>query len=473
MSIPDVRETIEDGALGLVTDSTDQICLKLGVCSLGTPLVIQSFSDRASLKTALGAGPVVDAAALSLDTAGGPVYVMPIAASTPGSAGSVTHLTGTQTAVPTISGAPNDQYDVQLQITRAGANLAANTAALKYTLDGGDNWSQEVAVPTGGAVSLVGTNMTATFADGTFVAGDVFKFTTTAPAYSLSDLTTAVNAALADPRTWGFIHVVGPASTPSGSASMLATLDTLMSSAEAAFRYAFAIMEAPDDEAASNANLITAFASSASKRVMVCAGYAEVLSSMSGLIRKRSSAWPIAARCAKVGISEDLGAVEDGPIVGVDSLYHDEQATPNLDAARFSSLRTIIGRQGFYVTNGNMFSPAGSDFKYVQFRRVMDRACADARQGLLEYLNSSLRLDPNTGFILESEAQAIEADVNGQMVEDLVNGGDASSTSIKISRTANILSTGTMPTTVRVEPLGYAKQITIDIGFVNQALVAK
>ena len=39
-----------------------------------------------------------------------------------------------------------------------------------------------------------------------------------------------------------------------------------------------------------------------------------------------------------------------------------------------------------------------------------------------------------------------------------------------IDRTANISSTQTMPVTIRVLPLGYARFITVDIGFKNPAL---
>ena len=135
-----------------------------------------------------------------------------------------------------------------------------------------------------------------------------------------------------------------------------------------------------------------------------------------------------------------------------------------------ATLRTIIGQQGFWVTAGRLIAPAGSDFQHVQFRRVMDRACSTARDALVKYLNDSLRLDPVTGLIRESEARSIEADVGGKLNDALVANGHASAVSIHIDRTANISSTQTMPVTIRVLPLGYARFITVDIGFKNPAL---
>lgn len=469
MALPDVSLSIQDGTLGLLAPSGSNIALKVGVCSAGTANVIQSFSDKKSLSAAMGTGPLVDAAALCLDTAGGPVYVARITATTSGSSGSVTHV-GTGTAVLTPSGSPLDQYDVQALITRGAANLAALTAAFKYTLDGGDSFSPEIAVPVGGVYAIPGTGLTITWADGTFVANDTYTFSTVAPSYALSDLQTALTAILADTRQWGHVHVVGAAASVAAAAAMAAGLDTTMQSAETAFRYTFAVIEVPDD---TDANIIAAFASTASRRVMCCAGYAEIMSPISGLIRKRSSAWIASARIAQVPIHEDLGRVRTGPVTGVVKLYRDEQATPGLDAARFTTLRTIIGQPGFWLTSGRMIAPAGSDFTYVQNRRVMDEACAEARNGFMRYLNDSVRLDNATGFILEKEARAIESDVQGQLEVGLVNPGHASGADVRVQRDHNIISDATMPVTVTVTPLGYAKNITVTIGFINPSLKSK
>jgi hypothetical protein len=466
MALSDVTETINDGALGLVADVTDSVCVKIGYSTLGPTNTLVAFNDKASLVNTFGAGPMVDAAALSLDVAGGPVMCLKPTMGVDGSVTAVVH-TGAQGALPTVSGSPLDSFDVKVTVTRAAIGLAANTAAFTYTLDGGDNVSAEIAVPLNGAYPIPNSGLTLTFADGTFVPGDAFAFKTTPPSFTLTNLSTAIAALLLDPRTWGFLHIVGPAASASAAASLVASLDTLLSGAAQVFRYAFAVIEAPD---ASDADLIAALKNAASRRVMVCAGFAEVVSPVSGLIQKRSVAFPVAARIAQVPIHEDLGRVRSGPVAGVANIYRDEQATPVLDSQRMATLRTIIGQQGFWVTAGRLIAPAGSDFQHVQFRRVMDRACSTARDALVKYLNDSLRLDPVTGLIRESEARSIEADVGGKLNDALVANGHASAVSIHIDRTANISSTQTMPVTIRVLPLGYARFITVDIGFKNPAL---
>lgn len=472
MPIPAVNVTIQDGALGQLPEATDNIHVKVGVSSVGAVNTLYSIGDPKLLKDTLGTGPLVESASHALAIAGGPVYLVRIAASVTGAVGAVTK-TGTGVGAIAIGGAPLDAYQLIVQVTRDGANLAAATGAFKYSLDGGDVFSPEIAIPTAGTYAVPDSGVTLTFTDGvgtSFAAGDRYVATATAPGFTSGDLATALNVLLADPREWGFVHVVGAPSTAAGAATLAAAVDSFMAQAEANYRYAFAVLEAPDD---TDANLIAAFANFATPRVVVAAGYEELVSQITGRVSKRSSAWPVAARVSKVPISEDLGRVATGSLPGVASLYRDEQATPGLDAQRFTTLRTIIGLQGFYVTNGKTMASTISDYQLLQFKRVMNRACKVARTGMLRFLNDSVRVDPATGRINELDARAIESYVGGQLKAALVSPRHASDASIAVKRDQNIISTSQLPVRIRVTPLGYAKDIEIDIGFRNPALEPK
>ena len=469
MALPDVTMTIEDGALGVVSESTDNVVLKVGTANQGPTNEILSFNRIQDLVTTYGGGPLVEAAALSLATAGGPVLCCRVASTVVGTKSAVTHV-GTGTAIPTLTGNPTDEFDVELTITRAGASLAANTAAFTYTLDGGKTVSQEVAVPVSGIYVLPGTGVTATFADGTFVVDDTFSFTTTQPGYALSDLQTTMTAVLGDTREWGAVHVIGAGATVADSAAIAAAMDSILSTAAQSYRFAFSVVEFPDD---TDANLLAGIANTTSKRVLPAAATATTVSPVTGLQEKRSAGWYAAARVAEVPISEDLGRVATGPVTGAVALQRDEQVTPGLEA-KFTVLRTIIGRAGFYLASGRMMSPAGSDFDLVQKRRVMDRACKVARDALLTYLNSSLELQDatgqNPGAVTEAQARQIETDVNGQLASALT--GHVSKAYIVVDRTHDVDTDSTLPVTVRIQPLGYARFIDVSIGFVNPALTA-
>jgi len=464
--LPDAWFDIQDGSLGILPPPTDGVSAKVGVASSGPVGQIVAVTSIKQVQDTFVSGPLAEALATHLALSGAPVYAIRAGASVAGSAGAVTK-SGTGTGNLTVSGSPNDAYEVQVKITRDGANLAAGTAAFQYTLDGGDNWSPEIAVPTGGSYVLLGTGLTLTFTDGasgtSFAKGDTYSFTSTAPAYTLTDLNNALTTLLADPREWGWVHVVG-AATP----AIAAGVATRMQEAETAYRFAFALLEAADD---TDANLIAAWANFADKRVAVAGGYAELASPLTGRVHKRSAAWVASGRLAAIPVHEHLGRVITGPVQGVVRLYRDEFATPGMDEQRFLTMRTIIGRDGFYFTRGRVKAPQGSDFQYIENRRVMDRACRIARNAALRYLNDSVRVDAQ-GNIYEPDARAIEAFVEGQLLAGLVSPGHASAVQVVLKRDSNVISTRSTTLTVRVRPLGYLEYIEVDIGFNNPALEA-
>jgi hypothetical protein len=478
MTLPSVTQTISDGGLGLAETDASSTHVAIGVCSSGTVNALTFYSDPDKLKSDCGVGPLVDKAVYHLQVAGGSIGVMRINSSVAGTCGATTPTragAGTSTGTVTASGAAYDAYDVKVQIVKGGANLAAATATFRYSLDGGDNYSPDIAVPTGATYVIPNTNVTLTFANGAgtaFVAGDVHAFTCTAPGFSSTDANNALDALRTTYATakFGFVHLVGAASTVAGAATIAAAVDVKMSAEANVFRYLFAVVECPED---TDANIIAAFNSFSSTRVVVCAGYCELVAN--GKQMKRNSAWPVVARACKQDIRRDLARTrpdtEGGPLQGVVSLYRDEFTTSGLDDARFTTLRTYAGRPGFYITNGRTMAAAGSDFQFLQYRRLMDRACSINYAELFNFLNDdAVRVD-DAGKIVESDARAIETKVNSALKADLTSKNRVSATNVIVTRDNNILSTQTLKTKVRIRPKGYAKFIETDIGFENPALI--
>jgi hypothetical protein len=368
----------------------------------------------------------------------------------------------------TAAGTPLDAYGVLVTLTRPGLPGAA---AFTLSLDGGVTTSAETSVPSGGAYLIPGTGLTLTFA-GVFAAGDTYAYTATAPTSTLGDLNAGIDALFADPRQWSILHVVGTA-----TAAVAAAVAVRMNDAKTRFRYASALVEARDissvtdtgSHATWQSNLLTEWATFADVRVGVAAGFAQVVSPLTGRVNRVSIAATYLARLASIAASEHPGYVARGPLPGIVKLFHDEQLTQGLDAAGFTTARTIIGRQGFYITNGRIMAPAGSDYPYIELRRVMDKACSISRNAALEFLNTSVRVD-GAGQILDVEAAAIEGYIEGQLRSILLADRDASNVSVTLQRDSNPLSTRSAKLTTRVEPLAYLSNITEDIGYINPAL---
>jgi hypothetical protein len=380
--------------------------------------------------------------------------------------------TGPAATVVTQVSSPLDAYSVIVTMLAGGA---LGTATFNVSVDGGNSLvGGQIATPGGGSYAVPNTGVVLVFS-GTFTLADTYAFTTTTAGFSSTDVTNAYTVALASSILWGFSHLVGAASTSAGAATIAATVDTLMTTAQTAYRFTWTIVECPTSEA--DATVIAAFAAFASARTMVCAGDVGALSPMNGRVLRRNNAWIVSAHISAIAAGEDAGFVgSTSPIKNVVSLYPNGTVTTwnpvALDAARFTTMRTLPGKQGYFITNGNMMAVSGSDFNLVQRRRVMDIACTTVRAALLNYLNASVRVNKTTGYIDERDAQQIEAKVNDALNSAIVATGFATAASVVLNRTTNLLSTNNEPVSVRVTPLAYLKTISVSIGFSNPALAA-
>lgn len=473
MTLPQVIVRPQDGALGILPPSSEAVHAKIGVASAGGQNEVVVITSPQQVRDIYQGGPLADALAIALARGASPILAIRATASTAGQNSTVTRTGGTGTGTLAITGTPLDSYQGIVEITRAGS-VAGGDAAFRYTLDGGDTWSAEIALAA--TYLIPGTGLTLEFTDGLgpvfFEVGDKFTWTSTAPAMTLTDLQAAIDVLAADPRDFAFLHVVGTA-TP----TIAAAVATRMAEFEAAHRYAFALLEARDIDATTDSgshstwltNLTTEWNAFTDVRVGVIAGHAEITSRLTGRVHRRSLAWPYTGWLAALTPETHPGEFNLGPVPGISVLYHDEETSPSLDAAGFTTFRTHPGQAGFYVTRGRLKTAPTSDYQRVQNRRVIDKACRITRTAALRFLNSPIRVD-DAGLIAEPEAQRIEGFISGALEGQLISPGNATRARVVVKRDSNILSTSRLDIEVRIVPFGYAEEITVEIGFENPAL---
>ncbi len=438
----------------------------------GTEYTIFPETNPTQALTDLGRGPLLEAVVHSLNVAGGLVYAMPVIASTAGVAGSVTQA-GSGTATLVVTGNPYDDYSVVIEVVQGGA---PGSAIGRLSLDGGENFGPNYVLNTPG-LPVANTGLTNTFSgsgSGAFVTGDTYQYLCTQPILSQSDITTALAAAVAlSQYTWGWVHCVGPADNVTDSASIAVAVEAVMESlASTYFRYAFAVIEVPQD---TDANILAAFAAVNTPRVMCCAGFENLTSSVSGGAPdyNRNAAFPVTARMALVPAAQSLGRVATGSLPGVNSLVRDEFVTPALDAVGFTTLRTLTGAPGFYITRGHMFVPPTSDFTRSQNRRVMDVACASTLQSLLHFLEETLDVQAtgaNAGALTDQEAANISSYCTAGLKSLLLATNQATAASVVALQTNDVLTDSTVYVQTRITPKGYAETINENIAFFNPGL---
>jgi hypothetical protein len=170
----------------------------------------------------------------------------------------------------------------------------------------------------------------------------------------------------------------------------------------------------------------------------------------------RNGAALYAGRVSAIPVQRSPGRVADGPLPGVLRLNPTgitETHIANLDAAGYITMRQYIGMNGFYVTNGRLRAPATSDFKYVELRRPMDRACKLARAEALKLLQAEV-----------TSLDDLEARLSAPLVT-MAGAGEISTGRVVIPRDQNILTTGTLRAKIRITPVAIARSIELEVGY--------
>jgi len=183
----------------------------------------------------------------------------------------------------------------------------------------------------------------------------------------------------------------------------------------------------------------------------------------------------VGARMIKVLPSTDLKRVDDGPLSGVTAISYDEFVkNEGVDAAGFITLRTWPGRGGFYITNGNIHAPVGSDLNRIHRVRVLNIALATTYLAQSAFVGRSVRTIPG-GLIDPRDAVALEQEVKAKLTSALLEpsnaegtGGYVSEFEYTVDLTNNVLSTNTILADLAIRPLGYADFINTTVGYTTE-----
>lgn len=477
--LPNVNLNVLDGALGVLPPGLGDVMAVVGPASGGPLDMPAAFSQTKHLISNFVSGPAVEAACYAVEYTGKPVVFVRSGASTLGSYAALDVAGFAGTSAPALDAAthPDDEYEVVLVFPRGGT-IGTDGITYRWSLDGSRTLSPETALGVLNSITLPeGGGIKLDLGPGTVIAGDRLSFRTNPPQWSQGELSASLGALRTSNLPWKVAQVTG-ALDATAVATIGAELVAMANIGK--YRWAIGNTRGPnlaETEAAYYSAISTAFGSTSEKRLSLCAGYAKTLSSVSRRNFRRPISIAVAARAVGVDVAVDLAELDLGPLSGVQIRdpnqnpdEHDETVSPGLDDARFTTLRTVEGYEGVYVTNPRLLSPTGSDFVFIQHRRVMDVACETVRTALMRRISKPIRIDKRTGFILEEEAREIESGVNAALRTMLLSKKRASNAYFVLSRTDNILSTFTLTGEARVIPLGYPKFINVDIGFYNPAI---
>ena len=349
-----------------------------------------------------------------------------------------------------------------------------------YTRDRVTNTSLLAATSGGAAIELddAGTGVMST--QHTLVAGDVIRCRTSAPQMDA----TGLDAALVKVRESSFpVDIVQVyARMTSALAATIASAKTAFAEAgrEALFVTNFRMRNEGESRATYLAAYATEFSGVADNDLVVGFEQAEIQSPVDQRRYMRPIAVDVAAALVAVNPGRDVAFKGLGSRSGVvitdargNPKHHNEYVFPGADELRATTLRTWPqdGTQVF-ITNPRVMSASGSDYQFAQHARVSHKVCKIVRRVLEGRSSADLLVSEQTGYILDTEANDIEAEVNAALRDEVTARRNATQVLFRMNRTDNLLSTFTLQGSARIIPLAYAKRFNVTVGFFNPALRA-
>lgn len=400
---------------------------------------------------------------------------------------------------------PSSVDDIAAQINTQTTNITASIVSGRYLklLSDTTGTGSAITVGNGNANSILGfstgatdtgegavytiphTNVTMTFASGTYVLDEVYTFTTTAPRFTTTDLATALTALRASGLDFEDVHLLYDPIDAADALVMAAALDSAVAGWESGTprlfkswfmgtRYSATAGSAASDETNDNATK-TAFSSFNSQiGAMVHGDIYMPGTNLPGLFR-RQLVWAHAGRAAAYRLSSDPGnreqpSLESCSMTGPDGTTKARDENTALVPMRTFRFTVAQDDAGAYISRG-VTRATTAKFKHTGVLRMAMLAASTAFAGLKVYENADRRLNPD-GTLLEEDAATIENALEERMLAALVDSpsssqAHASAVQVTVDRTENVGATDNITATFAVQHKGQFVTVTGNVGIVS------
>lgn len=476
MSLRDVTHKVSDGLLGFATATGDGLHIKVGVSPIvsNTPIIVTGDMDAAKIKSRLGLSPLTDSVMDAVQFGAGRIFCIPVAATTKGTIGEITHE-GEGVGTVAVTGEPTNAFGVIVKITGQGG---FNTAAFAVSIDDGYSFSDEITVPLTGTYEIAGTGLKLTFTEAegedqkasSFIVNDTFSCKTTAPVATNGDILTAVEKIKKFTQEFEFIHIVGESTLPLWQAMSEFQIELMTEHKKPAF----ILLEAAMPTAAEDGSLDDwAFQMEEDRKkikntdIQVCAAWG-LLVRLDGTTQSVNLAGAASGRYAMTSVQKSIGQTRPEAGMGFPKTKllellpaaYDSVIIKMLDEAGYMTFREYDGLDDFFVYHTKMMSPDGSDFRYAEDVRVKNKIIRETRKEALLLKNDDIDLD-NVQGELETRAKFISTPLD-RMVEDK----EISSyeTTVVEGHEETFLEDETLRVKIRYLSRGYIREVEVDLG---------
>lgn len=464
----DVIHTITDGLMGYGTSGTG-VHIKIGASPVQSsePVIINNASVESMTKK-LGLSPLRDAVMDSAENGAAKIICIPVTPSVQGTVKTLEASVSDNSGSATISGKPNNRFDIIVTITGKGV---LNTASFKYSINGGYTYSEEQTVPLSGEFELPDTGLTVTFAvsEGqSYEVDDTYRWQTAAPSLTNEDVIKGINRIKDIKQEAELVHIVGACG--SDTWAMVSAMQTqLQNHFHKPLMFVLEAFEKRSDENMDDYIKALKEAGKLVKNYQVQVVASRVLYvGMDGLSRDTNAAGIVCGLYARTAVSKSIGETAAVSISDAKILKHlpellDDDAIDEIDAMNYLTLRQYDGLSGYYVNNARMMGPDGTDYRYAEDVRVLNKIIRETRKKALLQLQSDIDLE-NPETDLKAKVLFIQTPLDKMVTDKEISSFEVT---IPDNAAESIVMDGTLVLSIRYVQRGIIRSIEIDVGKKN------
>lgn len=170
-------------------------------------------------------------------------------------------------------------------------------------------------------------------------------------------------------------------------------------------------------------------------------------------------------RMASTPIMRHPGRVKSGGLTVADEDMGTATEIAALDAKGYCVLTTYYGKSGAYFANDyTATDPTKDDYSTCVRRHVIDKAIDITYSTLVHELNDEVYVEAD-GKMSPGIIKYYEGICENAINLEMTANGEISGVSVFVDTNQNVLSTGKIEVVLKVQPVGYAKEFVVKIGF--------
>ena len=185
----------------------------------------------------------------------------------------------------------------------------------------------------------------------------------------------------------------------------------------------------------------------------------------------------LAGLVASIPVQRNIGRVASGSLapvamyIGANKVDVAMSVVDALYAKGYICPRIYTGLSGYYMVDDPLAVAGTDDYAHLTARRTVDKAARIAYVTMLQFLLDEIEVNTDGTMqpaVLKSWQAAVEDAINNQMTAaGELSAVDGSGCKFFIDPAQNVLSTSKVEGTLKVRPFGYAREITVNIGFLT------